>query len=86
MIAFDGTFYHITDPKFEMTIPAWQGYEADTADEADATITFRDGLRRYATFMTLDVVEHNMDKNARTGEFHAYETPGSRVWRPRFVI
>jgi hypothetical protein len=68
MITFDGTFYRITDPEFEMTIPAWEGYEPDTADEADATITFRDGSRRYATFMTLDVVQRNMDKNARTGE------------------
>ncbi|WP_433514887.1 hypothetical protein ACQP2T_04265 [Nonomuraea sp. CA-143628] len=40
MITFDGTFYRITDPEFEMTIPAWAGYEPDTADEADATITF----------------------------------------------
>lgn len=68
MIAFDGTFYRITDPEFEMTIPAWDGYEPDTADEADATITFRDGSRRYATFMTLDVVRRNMNKNVRTGE------------------
>lgn len=68
MITFDGPFYRITDPEFEITIPAWEGSEPDTADEADATITFRDGSRRYATFMTLDVVQRNMDKNARTGE------------------
>ncbi|MGW0807201.1 hypothetical protein [Nonomuraea sp. NPDC002799] len=68
MITFDGTFHRITDPEFEMKIPAWEGYEPDTADEADATITFRDGSRRYATFMTLDVVQRTMDKNARTGE------------------
>ncbi|MGS2646794.1 hypothetical protein [Streptosporangium sp. LJ11] len=68
MITFDGTFYCITNPEFEMTIPAWEGYEPDTADQADATITFRDGSRRYATFMTLDVVQQIMDKNARTGE------------------
>ncbi|WP_214325210.1 hypothetical protein [Nonomuraea sediminis] len=51
-----------------MTIPAWEGYEPNTAYEADATITFRDGSRRYATFMTLDAVQRNMDKDARTGE------------------
>ncbi|GLW22264.1 hypothetical protein DI270_003045 [Microbispora triticiradicis] len=68
MISFDGTFYTIADPLFEVTIPAWEGYEPDTADEADATITFPDGSRRYATFMTLDVVQKLMNKNARTGE------------------
>ena len=68
VITFDGTFYRITEPEFEMTIPAWEAYEPDTADQADATITFRDGSRRYATFMTLDVVQQVMDNNARTGE------------------
>ncbi|MEO3854617.1 hypothetical protein [Acrocarpospora sp. B8E8] len=68
MITFDGAFYRITDPKFEMTIPAWEGYEPGTADQADATITFPDGSRRYATFMTLQVVQQIMDKDAHTGE------------------
>ncbi|MGW4644690.1 hypothetical protein ACWEN6_39710 [Sphaerisporangium sp. NPDC004334] len=68
MITFDGAFYHVTDPEFEMTIPAWEGYEPATADQADATITFRDGSRRYATFMTLHVVQQIMEKDARTGE------------------
>lgn len=68
MISFDGTFYTITDPLFEMTIPAWEGCEPDTASEADATITFPDGSRRYATFMSLGVIQKIMDKNARTGE------------------
>ncbi|ETK35590.1 hypothetical protein [Microbispora sp. ATCC PTA-5024] len=68
MISFDGTFYTIADPLFEMTIPAWEGYGPDTADEADVTITFPDGSRRYATFMTVDVIQKVIDKNARTGE------------------
>ncbi|MFC7381845.1 hypothetical protein [Sphaerisporangium rhizosphaerae] len=68
MISFDGTFYTIADPLFEMTIPAWEGYEPDTADEADATITFPDGSRRYATFMTLSVIQRIIDKSTRTGE------------------
>ncbi|MFG1821417.1 hypothetical protein ACGFIJ_02930 [Microbispora bryophytorum] len=68
MINFDGTFYTIADPLFQMTIPAWEGYEPDTADQVDATITFPDGSRRYATFMTLDVVQKIMDKDTRTGE------------------
>ncbi|WP_066934021.1 hypothetical protein [Microtetraspora fusca] len=68
MISFDGAFYTIADPRFEMTIPAWEGYAPDTAREADATITFPDGSRRYATFMTLDVIQKLMDKDARTGE------------------
>ncbi|MFG1861668.1 hypothetical protein [Microbispora bryophytorum] len=42
---------------------AWEGYEPDTADQVDATITFPDGSRRYATFMTLDVVQKIMDKD-----------------------
>ncbi|MEU7889793.1 hypothetical protein AB0B54_30190 [Microbispora bryophytorum] len=67
-ISFDGTFYRVTDPEFEMVVPAWEGYEPDAADQADATITFRDGSRRYATFMTLDAIQQIMDKDARTGE------------------
>ncbi|MBD3136939.1 hypothetical protein [Microbispora bryophytorum] len=63
MISFDVTFYTIADPLFQMTIPAWEGYEPDTADQVDATITFPDGSRRYATFMTLDVVQKIMDKD-----------------------
>jgi len=51
-----------------MLIPRWEGHEPETAGEADATITFPDGSRRYATFMTLDVVRRIMDKDARTGE------------------
>ncbi|GGO68448.1 hypothetical protein [Nonomuraea cavernae] len=38
LISFDGTFYTITDPQFEMSIPAWDGYEPDTADAAGAAI------------------------------------------------
>ncbi|MEU8192744.1 hypothetical protein AB0C10_03065 [Microbispora amethystogenes] len=68
MISFDGTFYTIADPLFEMNIPVWEGYEPDRADQADTTITLPDGSRRYATFMTLDLVQKLMDKNARTGE------------------
>ncbi|MEV7009935.1 hypothetical protein [Streptosporangium sp. NPDC051022] len=68
MITLDGAFYRIMDPEFEMRIPAWEGYEPATADEADATIYFPDGSRRYATFMTLDVVRKKMDGDARTGE------------------
>ncbi|MFF0868584.1 hypothetical protein ACFYUV_42990 [Nonomuraea sp. NPDC003560] len=82
MITFDGTFYRITDPEFEMTIPAWVGYEPDTADEADATITFPDGARRYATLMTLDAVQRKMDQDARTGE-----SPGGRYfWCSDLII
>ncbi|MEV0168992.1 hypothetical protein [Nonomuraea fuscirosea] len=83
MITFDGTFYRITDPEFEMTIPAWEVYEPDNADEADATFTYRDGSRRYATLMTLDVVKRNMDKNGDTGDCLAGDTFGARTWPAR---
>ncbi|MER6581015.1 hypothetical protein [Nonomuraea sp. NPDC001023] len=82
MITFDGTFYRITDPEFEMVIPAWVGYEPDTADEADATITFRDGSRRYATFMTLDVVQRKMHTAASTGD----SLGGRYFWCPDLII
>ncbi|MFJ2028218.1 hypothetical protein [Streptosporangium sp. NPDC087985] len=68
MIEIDGPFYRVSESGFEMLIPRWEGHEPETAEEADATITFLDGSRRYATFMTLDVVRRIMDKDARTGE------------------
>ncbi|MFJ2030651.1 hypothetical protein [Streptosporangium sp. NPDC087985] len=68
MIEVDGPFCRVSESGFEMLIPRWEGHEPETAEEADATITFPDGSRRYATFMTLDVVRQIMDKNARTGE------------------
>ncbi|WP_329089566.1 hypothetical protein [Streptosporangium sp. NBC_01469] len=68
MIEIDGPFYRVSESGFEMLIPRWEGHEPETAEEADATITFPDGSRRYATFMTLDVIRRIMDKNARTGE------------------
>ncbi|TKK90840.1 hypothetical protein FDA94_03500 [Herbidospora galbida] len=68
MIEIDGPFYRVSESGFEMLIPRWEGYEPETAEEADATIVFPDGSRRYATFMTLDVVRRIMDKDVRTGE------------------
>ncbi|GAA4180419.1 hypothetical protein GCM10022252_03230 [Streptosporangium oxazolinicum] len=68
MIEIVGPFYRVSESDFEMLIPQWEGHAPETAEEADATITFPDGSRRYATFMTLDVVRRIMDKNARTGE------------------
>ena len=68
MIEIHGPFYRVSESGFEMLIARWEGHEPETAEEADATITFPDGSRRYATFMTLDVVRRIMDKDARTGE------------------
>ncbi|GLX95888.1 hypothetical protein Hesp01_38380 [Herbidospora sp. NBRC 101105] len=68
IIEIDGPCYRVSEPGFEMLIPRWEGHEPETAEEADATITFPDGSPRYATFMTLDVVRRLMDKDACTGE------------------
>ncbi|MEU8107116.1 hypothetical protein AB0C18_25725 [Nonomuraea muscovyensis] len=68
MIEIDGPFYRVSDQDFKMMIPAWEGYAPETADQADATITLADGTRRYATFMTLDVVSGIMDRWQETGE------------------
>lgn len=68
MIDTAGAFYRVSDPGFEMMIPRWEGYAPETADQADATIGLPDGTRRYATFMTLDVVSGIMDRWQETGE------------------
>lgn len=68
MIEIDGPFYRVSEPGFEMRIPRWEGYEPESAQEADATIVLPDGTRRYATFMTLDVVAGIMDRWRNTGE------------------
>ncbi|MBG0827645.1 hypothetical protein HS041_07695 [Planomonospora sp. ID67723] len=68
MIEIDGPFYRVSEPDFEMLIPRWEGQEPESTEEADATITLPDGTRRYATFMTLDVVGRVMDRWKSTGE------------------
>ncbi|MEV4059524.1 hypothetical protein [Nonomuraea dietziae] len=68
MIEMDGPFYRVSAPGFEMMIPAWEGYDPEVADQADATITLPDGTRRYAQFMTLGVVSGIMDHWRETGE------------------
>ncbi|MDP9868715.1 MULTISPECIES: hypothetical protein [Streptosporangium] len=68
MIEIDGPFCRVSEPDFEMLIPRWEGCGPETAKEADATITLPDGTRRYATFMTLDVVSRVMDRWKGTGE------------------
>ncbi|GIH94120.1 hypothetical protein Psi01_47500 [Planobispora siamensis] len=68
MIEIDGPFYRVSEPGFEMLIPRWEGQEPESAEEADATVTLPDGTRRYATFMTLDVVGRVMDRWKSTGE------------------
>ncbi|MGN9786479.1 hypothetical protein ACTMTF_34000 [Nonomuraea sp. ZG12] len=68
MIEIDGPFYRVNDPAFEMTVPVWEGYVPETADQADAIVTLPDGTRRYATFMTLGVVSGIMDRWQETGE------------------
>jgi uncharacterized protein DUF4240 len=68
VIEVDGPFYRVKAAGFEMTIPQWEGADADTADEADATIILPDGSRRYATFMTLGVIQRVMDHWRTTGE------------------
>ncbi|MFE9107721.1 hypothetical protein [Actinomadura geliboluensis] len=52
-IRVDGGFFRVVDPSFELVIPRWEGQDPLTAQEADATVRFPDGTRRYATFMTL---------------------------------
>lgn len=68
MIETDGPFYRVSEPGFEMQVPRWEGHEPETTEEAAATIMFPDGTRRYATFMTLDVVGRVMDRWKDTGE------------------
>ncbi|MGW4469504.1 hypothetical protein ACWENQ_07490 [Nonomuraea sp. NPDC004354] len=68
MIETEGPFYRVIEPGFEMLIPQWEGHDPETAKEADATITLPDGTRRYATFMTLDVIGRTMDRWRDTGE------------------
>ena len=68
VIEIDGPLYRIKTAGFEMTIPQWEGVDADTADEADATIILPDGSRRYAAFMTLGVIQRVMDHWRTTGE------------------
>lgn len=82
MIEIDGPFCRVNESGFEMLIPRWEGHEPETAEEADATIIFPDGSRRYATFMTLDVVRRLMDKDARTGE----SSGGRYFWCSDLII
>lgn len=51
-----------------MITPAWEGYDPDSADEADATIVLPDGTRRYATFMTIDTIARVMARWSASGE------------------
>ncbi|MFB9881319.1 hypothetical protein ACFFMN_25620 [Planobispora siamensis] len=67
MIEIDGPFYRVSEPGFEMLVHRWEGQEPESAEEADATVTLPDGTRRYATFMTLDVVGRVMDRWESTG-------------------
>lgn len=64
----DGAFFRVVDPAFQLLIPHWEGQDPETAQEADATILLADGTRRYATFMTLSVVETIMKRWQGTGE------------------
>lgn len=68
VIEIDGPLYRVRTAGFEMTIPRWEGEDADTTDEADATIILPDGSRRYATFMTLQAIQEVMDHWRATGE------------------
>ncbi|MEV4171937.1 hypothetical protein [Nonomuraea sp. NPDC049709] len=82
MIEIDDAFYRISKPDFEMLIPRWEGSAPETADEADATITLSDGTRRYATFMTLGVVNKIMDRWRDTGECLS----GRYFWLSHLVV
>ncbi|WP_433351275.1 hypothetical protein ACQP25_43510 [Microtetraspora malaysiensis] len=64
----DSPFYRVSEPGFRMLIPRWEGYEPETAEQADATITLPDGTCRYATFMTLGAIGRATDRWKGTGE------------------